>query len=224
MALKLSPSILLLALLVLLTGFSNATQVTLAESTIGTVLFTNDGGNTVDMSFTGDCGVGLNDCVSGYGLLGANIGIYKMWMAGGPPMLIPPDAFDIYGWNMNGVTLGFSMTLSGGKGTLLGDLRLEYLSSGMTRAPVILAQLTASSTTGLFDGLWPIGVEVPGDFAVNLANTQTVDLVYLGTLKSIQGPIYSGEFVTTPEPATLGLLAGGLVTMTGLLRRRLGTS
>jgi hypothetical protein len=132
-----------------------------------------------------------------------------------------PDAFDIYPVNEEGGTIHFSMVLNNWLGTLTGTVDLQFLSGGSTIAPEFLGGFTAATTTGLFVGAFPIGVEVPDDLVVRLPRNLDVDDVYLGIMHSVQGPLSTGEILSTPEPTTLGLLGSGLLTMTGLLKRRL---
>lgn len=209
---------LLGAALLLLVGIGNANQITLGGSS-GQVRFTNQGAGVVSFNFTGNCSHA--DCLSGLGLYGSTIGSYKMWITGGPPRLQTPNNFDIYPVNEKGATINFSMILQKGLGTITGTVGLEFLSGGSTRAPEFLGDFTTASASGLFVGAFPVGVTVPGDFTIFLPRTLNVDLVYAGTRKSLQGPLSSGEIIGTPEPASLGLLGSGLLTMAGLLRRRL---
>jgi hypothetical protein len=225
MANKYCHFVLLMAVVALLTTVASANQVTLGNSTTGNVKFTNVQGDTTDVqvSFTGNCGEGGSNCVSGLGLYGTDEGSYKMWITGGTPLLTPPDSFAVYGVNLNAATVHFWMKLTtGGSGTLTGTVNLEQLSGGSTRVPEFLGDFTASTVSGAFLSSFAPGVTTPGDFSVFLPNTVNVDHVFGGKRGAyVQGPISSGELLPTPEPASLGLLGTGLLTMAGVIRRRL---
>ncbi len=227
MAKRLRHIVLLLAASLLLVGISAATQVTFAESTTGQVIFTNVDGNQSDVTFgyTGDCGEGGNNCVAGFGLYGSTLGTYKMWITGGPPQLTPPNAFDIYGVDLHGATMNFSMLLSDSHSSLLeGVIDLQMLSGGSTRAPEFLGEFTPSFVSGAFSNDFTVGVTGPDDFTITLSKTADVDVVFNSQQKgmSIQGPISSGEILPgTPEPGSLVLMGTGLLSMAALLKRRL---
>lgn len=218
MAHRLRHLALLAAGFLLLVGTGSASQITLGEST-GQIVFTNEGSHLVDFNFNGTCG--HPNCISGLGLFGSTIGSYKIWIAGGPPQLEPPNSFDIYPVNEEGATVNFSMVLNGGLGSITGLIDLQLLSGGSTFGPEFLGSFTAETTSGLFVGAFPIGTALDDDFTINLTHSMDVDAVYQDVTHSIHGPLSSGEILTTPEPSTLGLLGGGLLTMAGLLKRRL---
>ncbi len=201
-----------------------ATQVTLSDSTKGLVSFSNIKGDTTDVvvGFTGNCGEGGNNCVSGSGLFGTTLGSYKLWITGGPPLLTPPDVFDIYGVNLDGATISFSLLLTDSS-LLQGTFDLGQLSGGSTRAPEFLGNFTASYVSGDFVGSFVVGETSADDFTVFLAKGVDVDLVYQSQKKGamVAGPISSGEIIApVPEPGSLGLLGTGLLTAAGFLRRR----
>jgi len=224
MAKKYCHFVLLTAVVAVLTTVASANQVTIGNSTTGNVKFTNVHGDTKDVqfSFTGNCKEGGNNCVSGSGLYGTDVGSYKMWITGGSPLLTSPDSFDVYGVNLNAATVHFWMKLmTGGSGTLTGTVNLEQLSGGSIREPELLGGFTATTVSGAFLSSFSPGITTPGDFTVFLNNTINVDQVFGGKKGAhVQGPISSGEILPTPEPANLGLVGTGLLMMAGVIRRR----
>jgi hypothetical protein len=216
MARKLTQALLLFAVVGLLTGASFANQISLAEGTLGHVQFT---GTTTDATagFAGTCSKGSH-CVAGLGLYGSQVGNYDIWMTGGTLALSNPvgDTYQVSGPAV--VHFFFSLDLSD---QVQGTLQLQQMTGGSTVAPEFIGNFTATSASGVFAGLFGIGVPNPADFTVSISKNHTVDQVYKVSGKTITGRVSSGELLATPEPTTLGLLGSGLLTMAGFLRRRL---
>ena len=147
MAKKVLQILMFLTVVGMLSGFSFADQVSLGESNLGNVQFANNGGTT-RMSFTATCGVNP-DCISGFGLLGSDVGTYQIWITGVNPKLDPPNAFDIYPVDMTGSTINFSFTLFMGLGNLTGTINAQTITGGSI-APELIGTFTTTSSSGAF--------------------------------------------------------------------------
>jgi hypothetical protein len=220
MAKKVLQILMFLTVVGMLSGFSFADQVSLGESNLGNVQFANNGGTT-RMSFTATCGVNP-DCISGFGLLGSDVGTYQIWITGVNPKLDPPNAFDIYPVDMTGSTINFSFTLFMGLGNLTGTINAQTITGGSI-APELIGTFTTTSSSGAFVPDWVAGLTTDTDFTVSLAHqTMLLDQVFVTPGSSTSGPLSSGEILPqVPEPSTLGLLGSGLLAMAGVLKRRL---
>jgi hypothetical protein len=175
------------------------------------------------MSFTGtNCGLAATDCLNGFGLDGADVGIYQMWLAGGNPILESPVVFDIYPIDMNGATLHFDFDLSFGLGDLQGTIVVDSIT-GSSIAPEMIGSFTTTAASGLFAGVWQVGQTTDSDFVVNLSQgAHLISYVFLHPGTSTQGPLSSGEIIAgTPEPSSLALFGSGLLATAGILKRRL---
>jgi hypothetical protein len=205
-------TLMVLAVVGLFAGVSSANQITLANSTSGQVEFSGASPNT-EVSFLGN--------VSGFGLFGGTLGTYQIWQTGSGNPTLTNLFFDIYSVAMGSTVLNFQMVLTDSS-TIIGTLSLDELIGGSTRAPEFLGSFTATSVSGQFvNAGYPIGTPTEMDLTVNLhGSTATVSQVYDGTASMARGPISSGEIPGVPEPTTLGLLGSGLLTMAGLLKRR----
>jgi hypothetical protein len=213
---------MLLAFVSWVSGLSFANAVSIGNSTNGDVLFSNNAGTT-SMSFTGtNCGLAATDCLKGFGLYGADAGVYQMWLTGGNPILQAPIVFDVYPIDMNGATLHFDFDLLFGLGDLQGTIVVDFIT-GSTIAPEMIGNFTTTAASGLFAGVWRVGQTTDADFVVNLSGgSHLISYVFLHPGTSTQGPLSSGEIVSgTPEPSSLALLGSGLLTAAGILKRRL---
>lgn len=214
MARKVLQILLLLAIVGLVTGVSFADQITLSNSTSGQVQFSGTNPNTTATFGT----------LKGTGLFGGTLGKYQIVQSGSGSPILTNTFFDVYSVNMGSAVLTFSMVLSDAQhSSITGILDLETLIGGSTKAPEFIGTFSTTSESGVFtDGQYLIGGKNPMDLTVNLhASKSTVNDVYNGTAQSAKGPISSGEIPGVPEPATLGLLGSGLLTIAGLLRRRI---
>jgi hypothetical protein len=216
---KLSQALLLLTVAGIFTAMGFADQITLSNSTTGQVQFTGTT-TAANVRFTGTtCSKGT-DCVAGFGLYGADLGSYQIWITGGNLSLGQPTG-DTYPVISGNAIVNFYFTL-GAAGSLQGTLGLQELIGGSTKAPEFLGSFTASAASGVFAGAFPLGVAADTDFTVHMGNAKSVNQIYHANGISSSGYLSSGEVVApTPEPATLGLLGSGMLTMAGLLKRRL---
>ena len=213
---------MLLGFVGLVSTLGFAAQISVGDSTIGQVLFSNQGGTT-SMSFTGtNCGLASSDCLEGFGLNGSSVGVYQMWFTGGNPTLQAPIVFDVYPIDMNGATLHFDFDLMGGLGDLQGTIVVDSIT-GSSIAPEMIGNFTTTAATGLFAGVWEVGQTSDSDFVVNLSRgTHLISYVFLHPGSSTEGPLSSGEIISgTPEPSSLALLGSGLLVAAGVLKRRL---
>jgi ribosomal protein S6E (S10) len=209
-------TLLLLAVVALLTGISQADQITLGPSSSGSVMFRNVGG-VVDISFTG-CGGGPTDCIRGVALDSNNaIGTYKMVITGGTPSLGTPTNGD-FPVNMNGATLTLTVSIGSGHLTALGTL--TDLTGANTVAPEFLGDFQITSSTF---SAFPVGFISQGDFTVSIRGGNTTRVAFVDTHSgsSTHGPLSSGELLSTPEPGSLMLLGSGILGLAGVLRRKL---
>lgn len=191
------------------------TQITIGNSTSGTVTFAGQGTTTV--SFVGSCASSSRNCVSGYAYLGSNAGTYNMWITGSNPTLSATGSPDVFAVNMNGGTLHFSFSL--GSSTFAGTITLTTLKDG-TLAPQFLGSLSVTSATGLFAGIYAPGQTIPFDMTISLPKGPTVGQVNAAG-GSTSGSVSSGEIIPAPEPGTIALLGSGLLAVGGFLKRRL---
>jgi len=209
--------LVLLALVVLSVGgqATAQTQITIGNSTSGTITFSGAGTTTV--SFVGNCGYA--NCVSGYAYLGASAGTYNMWITGNNPTLTATGNPSLFAVNMNGGTLHFSFSL--GSSSFAGTITLTTLKDG-SLAPQFLGSLNVTTATGVFAGVYSPGQTVPFDLTISLPNGSAfVDQVNSGLASSTSGSISSGEIIPAPEPGTIALLGTGLLAIGGFLKRRL---
>lgn len=216
--------VLLMAVVSLATTLATANTIaTMSSSNLGNIKFINVIGDTsdVEFNFTGNCGQGGANCISGAGLFGSTMGTYKMWMTGGPPFLTPPS-IGVYGIDMNGSTINFSLVLSDGS-ALTGTIVLTKLFAGGTPGPQFQGDFTDLTATQDFAGSYVPGTTTFGDFTINL-KTLNVDKVYTSTTPgyTAKGNISSGELLPVPEPASLVLMGSGLLAFAGVVRRSIG--
>jgi len=204
-------SILLLASVT----FAAPQQMILGVGTTGDVLFTNTGGNNVNFVFTGDCGEGGNNCLSGNAYYQTNVGNYSMWMTGGPPTLGAPTG-NVYPVNMNGSTINFAATA--GSFFLDGTITLDQVAGG-THTPTFNGLLSISSTN--LPG-YAQGQKSEIDFTINLGSNGTLEQVYAGSVTTTSGYLSSGEVPpSVPEPGSILLFGSGVLGFAGLVRRKL---
>ena len=216
---RLTQLMLVAASVLLLVGVSVAgieapQQLILGVSTTGDILFTNTGGNNVNFVFTGDCGKGGANCLSGYSYFGSDVGNYSMWLVGGPPTLGAPNN-GVYPVSMNGSTINFEATA--GAYFLDGTVALTLVSGG--------------TNTPTFNGIMMIsGTNLPGyslgqteiDFVINLGENGSLEQVYSGSRSTTSGYLSSGEVPpSVPEPGSILLLGSGVLGIAGLVRRKL---
>jgi len=206
----------LLGSLLLLAGICAADpiNVILGTSTTGEALFTYSAG-TVTFGFTGNCGEGGDNCLSGYAYYdGSPAGTYNMWIVGGPPSLGTPTN-NVYPINMNGATINFTATIS------------TYYLDGT----INLTQIVGGSQTPTFDGSLTISsTNIPGYYGVaefdgtlNLDNNPSLEQVYSGKYSTTEGYLSSGQFVPqVPEPGSMMLFGTGALGLIAMLRRNLG--
>jgi hypothetical protein len=189
-------------------------QIVLGTSSIGEVQFTNNGSNT-SFSFTGDCGQGGNNCLSGYAYYESTVATYDLWMTGGPPTLGSPTGgtYPI----MNGAVGQFSF--AGGGFNVDGNVTFNTLGNTAGANPTFEAMMyiTSSNLPG-----YTAGEYAAMDFTLNLGNNPSVDQVYNGgNGANTVGYLSSGQVAPVPEPGSLVLFGSGVLGFAGLMRRKL---
>lgn len=205
---------------------STGPQVTLSKGTVGYYSFWNPG-PAIDVSLTGTtAGCGHPNCTSGSAILdegNGNItgGMYWMWFTGGPATLSggPTD----YTANMAGSTLFMQIGLgphgNGSLGMVYGTVVLTDLTGGSTATPKFDGIFTVLSSTGLLGPLFNVGGVTSMDFTVNLGPAKSFNPILHGP--TIDGYVSSGELLPTPEPGTLALMGTGILSLAGVIRRKL---
>jgi len=197
-------------------------QVTLSSSSIGSVVFGNNGG-TLSFWFNGTAAqCGHANCVGGNALLEPQnvVGTYTMWMVGGAPTLSgnPLD----YSVNMGSVTLYLEVMLgpNGSLGDLIVSETLTDLYGGTGPAPTFDGWASTSTSTMQFlADFSPTSTETI-DFTVNLGKHTPIS--NLGNHGTTSGYVSSGELAAnTPEPSSLALMGTGVLGLAGLIRRKL---
>src|ERR1700690_4127640 len=148
-------------------------QIVLGTSSTGDVQFSNNGSNT-SFAFTGDCGEGGNNCLSGYAYYQSTVGTYDLWMTGGPPTL-GAQVGGTYPINMNGATGNFAF--AGGGYNVDGTVTFDTLGNTAGANPTFAAMLyiTSSNLPG-----YTTGEYAEMDFTLNLGNNPSVDQVFTG--------------------------------------------
>jgi len=135
------------------------------------------------------------------------------------PTLGTPSGF-LYPVNMNGTTINFQF--SAGSDYLDGTVNLQTLTGGTQILNFVgLLSITSSDLPGYpaMCGASPCVSEI--DFAINLGSDYSLEQVYSGSQQSTQGYLSSGQVSPVPEPGSMVLFGSGVVSLAGLLRRRL---
>lgn len=115
------------------------------------------------------------------------------------------SSFVVTGNGNNGVPHGIIFN-----GAFVGDITWALIS-GLPNKPQVY-QLTGNIEGQLYTGRTITGT-----------TTQTIYIYYNQVIKDHKGNIHLGDTrFNAPEPGTLGLLGVGLLTMAGIIRRRLG--
>ncbi len=115
------------------------------------------------------------------------------------------SSFIVTGNGTNGVPHGIIFN-----GAFVGDITWT-LVSGLPNKPQVY-QLSGNISGQLYTGRTITG-----------NTTQTIYIYYKQVIKDHKGNIHLGDTnLGTPEPGTLGLMGVGLLTMAGIIRRRLG--
>ena len=156
-------------------------------------------------------------------MFGNTLGTYELWQTGSGNPTLTNQVFDIYSVNMGTAVLNFSFVLTDAQhSSIAGTVDLETLIGGSTKAPEFIGLFTPVSESGVFlNAGYPIGSKLDMDLTVRLGSSSTVNDVYAGLTRSIKGSVSSGEIPSVPEPTSLGLLGSGLLTMAGILKRRM---
>jgi hypothetical protein len=147
------------------------------------------------------------------------LGTYWMWMTGGiPTMTGGPDHFTV---NMGSTVIHLALQLTGFPDTLTTSLSLTDLFGGTSSAPTFDGTFANAATTGLYvTADFPSGVNGIVDFTIKLGNG--TNIASLGVGQHMSGPISSGELVpSVPEPGTLALMGTGVLSLAGLIRRKI---
>jgi hypothetical protein len=188
-------------------------QVTLSQSSIGTVDFSSVAGALTSFWFTGtaaQCGAGRAGCLSGSALLDPNgdVGTFWIWIAGSNPALTLIDSFaGVYAVNPGSYSLDLEVDLNNGN-KLTATLSPANLIAGSFGPPQFSGTYTTTSATAEFlsDGFSPSGL--PGKFDF--------------TVKGLNAPVSSGEIDSpVPEPSSLALLDTGVLGLAGIIRRKI---
>ena len=219
----------LVLLVIASTGaWANATspQVTLSKGTAGLYSFWGTGGQ-IDFTLTGLSGAcGHANCVSGSAILDDGLGDitggkYWMWLTGGPPDLTGgPNNFTVdMGTSTLYMQIGLGPHGDGTLGQIYGTVSLTVLSGGGTSTPTFNGMFTTLTTSGALSSLFPVGSRTELDFTLNLGPNTTFVVTQNGPM--ISGYVSSGELTPTPEPGTVALMGTGVLSLAGMIRRRM---
>jgi len=193
---------------VALTGTAQAAQITLNNSTAGTITFTGDGSGNISVSTTTLSGKGSDE-------VNLTLGNYSIAAIG--PVTATAAGSGV--WNFPaGTTSTFQYT--NGADAITETWTFSTVNDGSVNPHFKGTDLvTAISGSAAFQAAYgPVGSTSTVDFATT--NVATVLDALAETENSETATISSGEDVKTPEPATLGLLGLGLLGLGVVTARR----
>lgn len=211
---KLLLLVCLLAALIALPAAAQ-TQITIDKPLPGNpLIFTGDGSGNVTLTLTNCC------TITGTALSTGDLvsqGFYTLDFTGSSPIQLTSVGGGIFTVTQGG-PIAFSYgTLPGGSDLLTGDLQL--VSIGQTGSVGVFNQNLTANLTNLGGSLASAFGPPGGVFDITIRIASGVDL---STLEgSATANISSGELTPTPEPASLALLGGGLLSVGGFMRRKL---
>lgn len=213
---------------ILLVGYASADQITIGPSIPNdNVVFKNTAG-VMTFAFGGSASVGGTELkgTASYPDTNPAFGTYLFTFGSGtlPSVsLLSPHNYDI---TMGSAPLILKMCIVTCANEVDGTVVLEQLATLNPKAPQISGTFTVAHATGILFNDFGVGPGGVFDMNVNLSKVSPsfgVDWGYTHRGQTVQGPLSSGEVigVPAPEPGTLALLGSGLLSLAGVLRRKL---
>lgn len=210
---KLFALIACLALLVAIPASATTTQLSLGNPNTP-FLFTGNGTGVVVISLQSGTSMTGTATATGNFVGVSAMGTYTLNFATAMPIVATFNGTS-FGVAQNG-PISFSYVTAGGD-TLYGDLQLVGLQQ--VGSVGIFNQNLAANLTNISGTL---ANSLPGGTGILDITIRLASGVDLSTLNGTAiGQFSTGELTPTPEPASLLLLGGGLLTLGGAVRRKL---
>ena len=198
-------------------------QITLAQSPANSLVFTSGGSGNFTLALNN-----VNGGAVGSGTL-TSAGFYTILQNGAS------ISGSLSGPCTTSCTFGITQSTNlifdygsspGGSNLLSGDLQLLDLTQTPSTQTGVFNESLAINLTNLGGSLAPAFTSGNGVVQLTLAFASTTNLATLGAGHTLDARIHSGSVnpLAVPEPASLGLLGGGLLALGTLLRKKLFAS
>lgn len=201
-------------------------QITLGQSPAASLIFTSGGSGNFTLNLSN-----LSGTAVGNGTL-ASTGFYSILQNGasisgslsGPCSGSPSSC--TFGINQStNLVFNYGST-AGGSDLLSGDLQLVDLTQTPSTQTGVFNEALTINLTNLSGSLEPAFLSGNGVVQLTLAFATTTNLATLGAGHTLDARVHTGSVnpLNVPEPASLGLLGGGLLALGTLLRKKLFAS